>query len=94
MEPANLLPGQAPAGTNRSTATRAVKDMVRKHFDLDDGATVFVAEVSCGEVDCPDVETVIAVFLSGARQELRIAKDVGAITGADIAKAERTTTTT
>ncbi|MFY0615389.1 MAG: hypothetical protein JXQ99_27925 [Hyphomicrobiaceae bacterium] len=86
----NLLLGQLSPGADRSAATRAVKDMVRKNFDLDEGATVFVAEVSCGEIDCPDVETVIAVFLDDVRQELKIAKPVDAITGADIAEAVAT----
>ena len=79
--------GLAPSGANRAAATRAVKDLVRKHFDLDAEARVFVAEVSCGEADCPDTETVVALFLGSQRQEFRIARSLHAVTGADIVAA-------
>ena len=72
---------------DRPAQSRALKDLVRKHFDLDGEAPVFVAEVSCGEVDCPDTETVIAVYLATGRQEFRISKPLASITGADIAAA-------
>lgn len=79
----------SPAGTSdlRSAQTRALKDLVRKHFDLDAGTAVFVAEVTCGEEDCPDTETVIAVYLDGGNKEFRVAKPVSRVTGADIAAA-------
>jgi hypothetical protein len=78
------LDGLSPGGHARSAATRAVKDLVRKHFDLDGSANVFVAEIACAESDCPDTETVIAVFLDDTRREFRIYKPVAEITGADI----------
>lgn len=81
------LGGLSPGGHARSAATRAVKDLVRKHFDLDGSANVFVAEIACAEADCPDTETVIAVFLEGGRKEFRIDKPVADVTGADIAMA-------
>lgn len=81
------LAGLSGGGRDRSAATRAVKDLVRKHFDLNDTASVFVAEIACAEADCPDTETVIATFLGGNRREFRIYKRVGDITGADIAAA-------
>ena len=46
---------------------------------------MFVAEIACAEADCPDTETVIAVFLDDARKEFRIYKPVAEVTGADIA---------
>ncbi len=76
-----------PDGLDRTAATRALKDLVRKHFDLDTSASVFVAEIACGETDCPDTETVIALFLDSGRREFRINKPVGEVTGADIATA-------
>lgn len=77
----------SPARRDRFAATRAVKDLVRKHFDLDATASVFVAEIACAEADCPDTETVLAVFLDSGRREFRIYKPVTDITGADIAGA-------
>lgn len=79
------LGGLSSSARDRSTATRAVKDLVRKHFDLDASASVFVAEIACAEADCPDTETIIAVFLKGMRREFRIGKPVAEVTGADIA---------
>jgi hypothetical protein len=79
------LAGISPGGHARSAATRAVKDLVRKHFDLDGSANIFIAEIACAEADCPDTETVIAVFLGDGRREFRICKPVAEITGADIA---------
>ena len=71
----------------RANAARAVKDLVRKEFGLDADASVFVAEIACGEADCPDVETVIAIFQEGRRRELRFAKPVQELTGRDISLA-------
>lgn len=65
-------------------ATRALKEMVRRRFALEPDASVFVAELACGETDCPDVETVIAVFLNGGRREFRLAKPVADIAEADL----------
>lgn len=79
--------GNAGGEKVRSTQTRAVKDLIRKQFDLDADAPVFVAEVSCGEVDCPDTETVIAIYVDGGRKEFRVGKPVSRLTGADIAAA-------
>ncbi|MEO1282343.1 MAG: hypothetical protein AAFV69_11490 [Pseudomonadota bacterium] len=86
MAPPDLLPGFGPSSPDRSTATRALKDLVRKAFDVDADAPVFVAEVSCGEVDCPDAETVIAIYLDENRTEFRFAKPIADVTGADIAR--------
>lgn len=83
----NLLPGMERAGDARAMQTRALKDLVRKHLGLDVGTPVFIAEITCGETDCPDAETVIAILDGGVRQEFRVLKSMSAITGADIAKA-------
>jgi hypothetical protein len=81
------LPGMDGNSQARAQANRAVKDLVRKHFGLDSDAPVFVAEINCGEIECPDAETVIAIFIEGQRRELRFEKPVAALTGADIAAA-------
>ncbi|MEZ5784945.1 MAG: hypothetical protein R3D62_00325 [Xanthobacteraceae bacterium] len=72
------------AAGDRAALTRAVKDMVRRHFDLAGDESVFVAEVACGETDCPDVETVIVVFVAGEHREFKIRKPVAAIVAQDL----------
>lgn len=69
---------------NDADATRALKDMVRRRFGLGEADSVFVAEVACGETDCPDVETVIAIFPGGHRHEFKLAKAVKAIAEEDL----------
>jgi len=82
-----ILPGLERSGEERLNRTRALKDLVRKHFGLEMGAPVFIAEITCGEEDCPDAETVIAILDGEARREFRVLKPVSAITGADITEA-------
>jgi hypothetical protein len=76
--------GASQPDADRAAKTRALKDMVRSSFGLAPDDSVFVAEVACGETDCPDVETVIAVFLGGARREFKIPKPVDKITAQDL----------
>ena len=59
MSRPDLLGGFGPPKADRSAATRALKDLVRKAFDLEPEAPVFVAEVACGEIDCPDMALVL-----------------------------------
>lgn len=83
MAAANLLPGMGPS-TDRTASSRALKDLVRKAFDLDPDAAVFVAELTCGETDCPDAETVVALHRDGERIEFRFDKPISEVNGADI----------
>jgi hypothetical protein len=86
----NLGPIQSTS--DRAAQTRAVKDEVRRHFGLDADDSIFVAEITCGETECPDVETVIAVFLAGSRCEFRIHKPVASVTKHDVAALQRSST--
>lgn len=48
---------------SRSTQqTDAIKAQVTAELGLLESSTVMVTELTCEEEDCPDVETVIAVF--------------------------------
>jgi hypothetical protein len=63
-----------------------IKDLVREHFALDDGATLMVSELRCHEDGCPDVETVIAVMADGrANLTWKIAKPMAQVGAGDIA---------
>ena len=90
MSRPDLLGGFGPPKADRSAATRALKDLVRKAFDLEPEAPVFVAEVACGEIDCPDTETVVAIYRGEQRFEYRFATAIADVTGADLVKAANT----
>lgn len=76
--------GSEQSSSERAAQSRAVKEMVRNHFSLHADDSIFVAEITCGETDCPDVETVVAVFLSGTRREFRIHKPIASVTTQDV----------
>jgi hypothetical protein len=76
----SLFPGLQQSDSERAARTRALKNLVRDRFNLSEDDGVFVAEIACGETDCPDVETVIATFLDGERREFKIGK----LTGGDV----------
>jgi len=88
MMPILKLGSDQSAG-ERAARTRALKDDVRDHFGLGPDDSIFVAEITCGETDCPDVETVIAVFLAGTRREFRIHKPIASVTAEDVAALPR-----
>ncbi|MEL7049655.1 MAG: hypothetical protein AAFO75_11975 [Pseudomonadota bacterium] len=85
MSEVDPLAALSRSSRSRTTQTHALKDLVRKQFDLPETEPVFIAEISCGEADCPDLETVVALFVDGQRQEFRLPKAVERITGSDIA---------
>jgi len=49
----------------KSRRTREIKDRVADLLDLNDEATVMVTELNCQDENCPEIETVIAVFQPG-----------------------------
>ena len=67
--------------------TRQVKTWVKHHLGLADEITVMVSELHCGEKDCADTETVIAI-LGGDRdgQKKTIDKAIASLSEADIAR--------
>lgn len=87
--PPDPLAGLSPSKNNRTDATRRVKKMACDVWGLADDANIFVAELTCGETECPDTETVIAVFIDGERKEIRVHKPVGELTREDLIEAGR-----
>lgn len=81
---AGLTSPNSPSDTSRKEATRHVKKLACDVWGLGEDANVFVAELQCGETDCPDTETVIAVFLDGERREMRVHKPVADLTKEDL----------
>ena len=61
----------------------AIKAIVRAHLSLDDGATISVSEIQCGDAACPGTETVILVMVPG--QKTRAYKVLSPLGEADAA---------
>jgi hypothetical protein len=49
----------------KSARSQEIKARVTAFLELSDDATVMVTELTCQDEDCPEVETVIAVFRPG-----------------------------
>jgi len=49
----------------KSLRTQEIKARVTELLALNDDATVMVTELNCQDEDCPEIETVIAVFRPG-----------------------------
>ena len=80
----NTSPPLSPPFSSK-TKTREIKEWVRRYFALKDDVTIMVSELQCGETDCPDVETVIAL-LGGDRdgKKIKINKSIADIGKEDI----------
>ncbi len=53
-----------PSAEQMAAATR-LKHSVRELLQLDEDATISVNEIDCGQINCPDLQTIILVRLSG-----------------------------
>lgn len=66
-------------------STAAIKIWAKKHWNLPEDTTLLVSELQCGEADCADIETVIAVLsIDGADKTVKLSKPIYAISEADI----------
>ena len=76
-------------------AVGRLKEQVRRHLNLTEEAAISVTELNCRDQDCPDIETVVAVLLSGQKPRLaRVHKPLPEVTLKDLVEAfegERTT---
>ncbi len=78
----NLFQSQNRAASNQ---TAVVKAWVFELFGLPEDSTVLVSELRCQEVDCPDIETVIAVLGEpGRARKHTIFKPIAEVTRDDI----------
>jgi hypothetical protein len=70
----------------RARQAALLKKRVQQRLGLGDDCTLSVHELRCAEPDCPDLETVIAIFRPGtAPLRLRILKPVADVTDEDLA---------
>ena len=62
-----------------------IKVRVTQLLSLDDDATVMVTELNCQDEDCPEIETIIAVFRSGqAKLQTTLHSSIEEITDSEI----------
>ena len=82
----DLIPSNSSAGASRiGTNTADVKAWAIKHWRVPEEATLLVSELQCGEKDCPDVETVIAILaVEGADKTVKLKKSIHEIKEVDI----------
>ena len=52
----------AKRNSEKSRRTQQIKTQVAELLELDQDATVMATELNCQDNDCPEVETVIAIF--------------------------------
>jgi hypothetical protein len=75
------------AGTGKAIE---VKVWIRAAYDLPPDTVVSVNEVRCGEPGCPDLETVVGVFLPGQPPtRLRFSGPLESLRAEDIVAASR-----
>jgi hypothetical protein len=76
----------APAGRPDPAAAARVRGWAAELFGLGPDAAVLVTELRCGEDDCPDVETVIAVLGEpGKARTHKLPKPVAEVTRDEVA---------
>ncbi|NDV89269.1 nitrate reductase [Aurantimonas aggregata] len=69
-------------------AVAALKAETRRLLDLSDDVTVSVTELTCRDLGCPDIETVIGILVAGTAPRIaKIHKTVPEVTPADLAAA-------
>ena len=79
----NNKPRSKPSEANTSSAM--VKNWAKHHWHLPEDTTLLVSELQCGETNCPDIETVIAVLaVEGTDKTVKLHKPIYAINEADI----------
>jgi hypothetical protein len=62
-----------------------LKSWAREMLALDETVRVMVTELRCGETDCPDVETVIALLdVPGQARKLKVSKPLAEVTRDDL----------
>lgn len=70
--------------------TWQIKAWVRELIELDDAVVVSITELTCRDLDCPDIETVIGIMRPGEKIEMvRVHKSIAEVTMNDIIGAVR-----
>ena len=65
--------------------TQQIKAQVAELLELDQDATVIVTELNCQDNDCPEVETVIAIFRANQQEvQFRLHLGIEEITDAEV----------
>ena len=71
--------------TGGTVSTATIKAWAFKHWNLPSDATLLVSELQCGETDCPDMETIIAILsVADADKTVKFNKSIHEIKESDI----------
>lgn len=74
-----------PKSNASGTSSAQIKSWAKEYWRLPEDTTLLVSELQCGETDCPDIETVIAVLaVAGTDKTVKLNKPIHAISEADI----------
>ena len=74
----------------KSHRTQQIKVRVAELLELDQDATVIVTELNCQDDDCPEVETVIAIFRPNQPEiQITLHSGIEEITDAEIERSCR-----
>lgn len=69
----------------KSQRTQEIKSRVVRLLGLNEDATVMVTELNCRDEDCPEVETVIAIFQPGRpKLQATLPSSIEDLTGEEI----------
>ena len=68
---------------------RNLKLLISNKYELSDNTIISIAELSCHEPDCPQIETVITVrYENGSMKNWRVAKPISEVEETDIYELE------
>ena len=68
---------------------RNLKLLISNKYKLSDNTIISIAELSCHELDCPPIETVITVrYENGSMKNWRVAKPISEVEETDIYELE------
>ncbi len=81
----DLFKGAKPEPKQIGSSTALIKSWALKHWKLPEDTTLLVSELQCGESDCPDIETVIAILaVAGTDKTVKLDKPIYEIKESDI----------
>lgn len=70
---------------SQGTSSALIKRWAIEHWQLPEDTTLLVSELQCGEKDCPDIETVIAILsTANTDKTVKINKPIYSISESDI----------
>ncbi|AEH10698.1 MULTISPECIES: hypothetical protein [Protofrankia] len=82
-----LSPGGARPSAVDPDIAEKLRGWIRSALDLDEEATVLVAQLACAEPGCPPVETVLAALPAAGRRSVTLPGPAARLTESDVRRA-------